>query len=570
MKKRLISLVLTAAMLFSVMLTGCGSTSTDDENIEGINDEASRYTTTLNMWLVTEKETTPEAAAAVSEAFNKITKAKFKTQVNMYFYTEDEYYEALDAKIEAIEAEVLAEEEARKERRRLEKEARAKGETLATTTVPETEVTEEETVLNEWGVSELKYPEESSRQIDIIFLSGYERYKDYIDRDVLQPLDNELKSSAKKLKDYINPVLLEAAAVDGGPVYAIPNNKQIGEYTFLLINKEMAEKYSYDQSEFASMNDALNFVTDVVAHEPNITPIVGDLKLTNLMYLTIDKNTLGFSEEPSVVAAQLTKSATYGTYLSFRNLFKIRTYETQMKDLKTIEVNNYYDPKASLDDPFLVAMLTGTADIMDQYSDKYWSVVLENPMAYREDLYSGMFAVTNYTKDLTRSMEIVTYFNTNSELRNILQYGIEGVNYTIDPDTGALTMLNNSYTMDIEKTGNAFVAYHPVKGNDPTAWDAAKKQNLDARMEPALGFSFADSELDLTLIDKIAQISKDSFAKIEACQTPDEVAAVIDELDALLTADETVTMYSSIKPDYPNSACAIYNNWHSMMWPDPE
>ena len=68
--------MLAAMMLFSVMLTGCGSSS-DGDAIKDVNEDASRYTETLTMWLVTEKETTPEAAAAVEEAFNKITKAKF-------------------------------------------------------------------------------------------------------------------------------------------------------------------------------------------------------------------------------------------------------------------------------------------------------------------------------------------------------------------------------------------------------------------------------------------------------------------------------------------------------------
>ncbi|MBR6708859.1 MAG: hypothetical protein IKL84_04185, partial [Clostridia bacterium] len=341
----------------------------------------------------------------------------------------------------------------------------------------------------------------------------------------------------------------------------------IGEYTFLLVNKEMAEKYSYDKSEFSTFNKALSFVADVSAHEPTITPIVGDPQLYNFEYFALDPDTLEFTDKPSVVAAQVYASSVYSDYLSFRNIFKIAAYKTQIKDLMTIKLNNYYDPKANLDEPFLVGMMKGGAELMDKYSEDYHTIVLETPKLTEKQVYAGMFGVTEYTKDLTRSMEIVTYLNTNSELRNILQYGIENVNYTLDPDTGALTMLNDTYSMDLVKTGNAFVAYHPEKGNDPHAWDAAKRQNLDAVTDLLYGFSFVDSDLDKTLVAEIEKLSEECFKKIDACKTMEELEATITELDTMLTENEKMLAFSSARPEYVGNAYHIYTEWHTAMWP---
>lgn len=562
MKKRLISLMLAVLTLFSVMLTSCSSSSDGDDAISDVTDEASRYTTTLNMYVVTEKETTAEATAAVAEQINKLTKAKFKTQLNIYFYTEDVYYNVIDEKIEKIEAEVAAEEEERKRLKAEQKAAKARGETIATTTVEETKETEEETVLNEWGLSELKYPEESSRQIDIIFFSGYDRYLDYIDRDVLSRLDDELSSSSKKLKDYINPVFLDAAKINGS-TYAIPNNHVIGEYTYLLINKELAEKYSYDTDDMTDLYFCMEFVEDVAKYETDVTPVCGKLELTNVKYMSLDHDTLDFTGERSVMAAYVGPRAGYGSRISYRNMFATTQITNQLIAIQTFKDKGYIKENADPSKPFGIAVMKGTGELADIYGEDYEMVVLENPMADEETLYAGMFGVTSYTKDLSRSMEIITYLNTNAELRNLFQYGIENVNYVINED-GTLSRLNNTYMMDINKTGNAFVAY-PEEDMSANAWEAAKQQNIDARLDPMHGFTFVDSGLDLKYIEAVEKLSAEYLPKLDACKSVEELEAFIETAYSELAANSDLKAAASVMTE--NSPNAIYNEWYNTNWP---
>ena len=72
-------------------------------------------------------------ADAIELAVNRITKAKFKTQLELSFFTADEYYEKLEASFAARE------------------EAEAAG--LIKAPVADEESTEEETFENEWGVA---------------------------------------------------------------------------------------------------------------------------------------------------------------------------------------------------------------------------------------------------------------------------------------------------------------------------------------------------------------------------------------------------------------------------------
>ena len=206
MKNRWLSLLLCAVLVLSV-LTGCQKQQ-DEEDILKDAAEAARDTKTLTMWLVTEEGTTPEAVGLVEEAINKILKSKYKTRVELSVFTEEEYYAALDAKIAAIEEYLNSDEYFDEEELEEDEEA---------------VTTEAETVLNEWGIAEDKYPEVKRDQLDIIFISGSDNYLKYSNSDdfaILERLDDQLKQGSKKLNSYIDPCFLNAYAANGG-TYAI-------------------------------------------------------------------------------------------------------------------------------------------------------------------------------------------------------------------------------------------------------------------------------------------------------------------------------------------------------------
>ena len=100
MKKKIVSMLLTVAMLLSVCalsLTSC--TQDEGDVIEDITDAASKSATTLVMWVVTEEGTDPEQAEDVAKAMAEITRAKYKTDLVIRYLTMEEYYEKLEAAI---------------------------------------------------------------------------------------------------------------------------------------------------------------------------------------------------------------------------------------------------------------------------------------------------------------------------------------------------------------------------------------------------------------------------------------------------------------------------------------
>ncbi|MBQ9099067.1 MAG: hypothetical protein IJY50_06525 [Clostridia bacterium] len=553
MMKKIICLVLGLLMVLSVLTSCSNANSTED-----IVDEASRETASLNLWVITESElvasisdlaiagldpaksedklTEEEKAQlaalsndqkealtqvlAVNKALNKITKAKFKTLLNVKYVTEAEYYTKIE---KAFADHAIAIEEA-KAAAKAEREALKNGETLA-------EETEEagETVVNEHGIPELKYPEAAPYQVDILFIGNYDKYREYVDNEWLVTLDDKLENSAMQISYYVNQIFLTSSMYTGG-TYAVPNNTTIGDYTYLCVKTEEMERYGYTLADFQQLsiyNDTFHEFLGKVRQkceqtaENKVYPIYsanGQLDLSMIHYWSfaqnggswnLDHNKFSifggtynnYTIDEKTNEAYLTSR---GDQIPYANLL---TNDSNYIDLLKMKneyedaANGYMTSDEANKTTAATCVVKGGWELKQQYEKMgYQVLVMENPRA-DDEIYRSMFALGAYTNEENRAMEIITYLNTNAEFRNLLQYGIEGTNYTlssvsIENEEGIAEEYyyinetdNNLYKMDVNKTGNVFLAY-PDSKESVLEWEYGKQQNLDAATYPTLGLYF--------------------------------------------------------------------------------
>lgn len=484
MKRRLICLLLCLVMVLSLVLTAC-SKKTTDEAADNISDAASEQARTLTMWIVSENKLSDETVKVVSEELNAITKAKFKTQLVVYFLTEDVYRSTLSNTIKNYE-----------DSKKVDGVIMTEATEAADGTAEVTDATE--TLAN--GLTVIKYPDLVNNQVDIVYISGEDMYLDYINKGWLYALDAELTGGSKKIKEYISATLLSAVQLNG-KTYAVPNNNVIGEYTYMLLNKELMQKYS--QQGYVSLGKIdgffntylYNFLLQIHQFERDVVPVNASYEdCLDLLghYWSVDPETQTMLDEFSLFGHHYTdiKSLSRGSVvLGYESLFSNPEFTEDYLKLNEFKFNGYFDEtegKAAA-----VKFVKGDSTILKQYEDEYYSVVVEYPTASTDDIYSNMFGVCTYTRDLSRSMQIVTYLNTNAAFRNLLQYGVENVHYKMVSDEEGtkteLVRLNNDYMMDIYATGNAFLAYpEPTMSQD--IWENGKIQNRSSLVNPLLGF----------------------------------------------------------------------------------
>jgi len=436
------------------------------------------------------------------------------------------------------------------------------------------------------------YPEVEDHQVDIIYLSGYDKYNEYIENEWIQKLDSELSGSAKAIPSYVSTSLLNAIKV-GGSTYAIPNNNVIGEYTYMLIDKELFDKYYYTGTlnDVHSIVDVSDFIEDVAKYEEGVLPINGDVNYCLSLiahYWSIDPETMAIDPAKFSVLGHAYKPdevITRGsTAMTFSNLLADERYTESLLNLKEFEYAGYFGTPAE-GQKSAISFVKGDASVVEDYEDDNYVVVVDYPKAANEDIYANMFAISTYTSDLAKSMQIITLLNTDATFRNLFQYGIQGVNYELKENGTASMLPGNAYNMDIAKTGNEFIAYVP-EGVNVDVWEYAKQQNRESQVNPLLGFAF-ENELDsqeedflseeaaapdakdvfyykevvnTAMIKSVAETSAKVWAEIQECTDIDTLRKLINTWSKTLAKDENVKkamVYEMIEPQLDEETGAI-------------
>lgn len=670
MRRRLICFALCLLMVLSVSMVGCGKKEETDTTSE---EASARPAVSLNMWVISDIEVSPETEKMVEDAFNAITKTKFTTQVDFRFFTEDEYYAELDKALGyAYDNKLSSGEDVY-----FEMEGEEAAETVAT---------EPEREYNEYGQLVLSYPEIPDTQIDIVFISGKDMHDRYVSEGKIQSVETNLNASSKVLKDYIYPTLLESAKVNNN-TYAIPNNHLVGEYTFLLINKEMAEKYYIDTDNINTFANCADLINDIGTNE-DIPAVLEYVNPVNLQYwLDYELDSLGVTDkyvtfkvgsaefdvagevqnapvapvmngDTLMLPVQFFAKAMGGTYsfdseasvatvtygardivitpdsakatvlgnevalaapvyfeelsetdkvlmapadflvdslcanytvdgdgvytvmfneyngmsllvtsygasddtpkLSMASIFSNENFTKHMLLMKKCEENGWFAENPAETDEFGVAIITGGYEVYEQYQDKYDVKVLSYPTITEETVYESMFAVSSCTASLDRSMEIITFINTDPVAKNILQYGVEGVHYKFEDD-GTFTVTSDDYRMNNLYTGNMFLAY-TTEDVPADIWDTQKTSNLDSRTSPFYSFATKWADVDVTFFDALGALSNDYFDRMADCTTEAELSEFFTASKKELDANP---IYASAlnRGDDSNSPYAVYYRW---------
>ena len=210
------------------------------------------------------------------------------------------------------------------------------------------------------------------------------------------------------LNTSIPSALLEASKIDSS-LYTIPNNHVIGEYEYLLINKDMAMAAKISEDQALALNS-------------------------------------------------------YETAVAAFNLGGVNKVSAEMVSLVS----------GSYEDRFLFE------------AQGYYCNVVKNPIADKNEAFASAFAIIDHNTpngkvDINeRSMEIIYGINTNVTLRNLLQYGVAGTNYTLGEEEGVIEELvggSNRYDMNLIFTGDIMYANYC----DQIGWNAEAKENAIAQ-----------------------------------------------------------------------------------------
>ena len=111
--------------------------------------------------------------------------------------------------------------------------------------------------------------------------------------------------------------------------------------------------------------------------------------------------------------------------------------------------------------------------------EKFIMNIQDQPLVTAEDAFSGAFAVLKGT-DVERAMRIIYAINMDSDLHNLLQYGIKDTNYELNDDGVAIEKKETEgkkYIMNPLYTGNLFSVHY----SETWGWTAEVKAYAEAQ-----------------------------------------------------------------------------------------
>lgn len=548
MKNRLISLLLIALVLLFCFV-GCGE-KTNEQVMEDIGEEASKDAETIFVYLMSEEPVSADQEKLMEEKVNEITETGYTIHVDLEYFTPDEYYATLEKNLAKMN------------------DYYGKGNVIVNEGTP--------VYTDKNGLPAVYYPEYPDTKdfnVDVFYFGGYERYAKYKAQGYLRDLTENLKGSNKALKATVNSDLIEQFYAVNGAYDAIPTNRTIGEYTYVLVNKDILSKTKYSKSEITSLvcegcQDILDMVNTDSAFDGYV-PLyssTGAMNELGVKYFNATASGIALNKF-SVLGGTYNSAWEYGKLDSYPMMGSVAAsvdngnygIKEQIEILKGYEINGYYGTEADADKPFAVGYVKGGLEVLEQYGDEYEIVPVALPTLEHEDLYESLFAVANYTNSPTASAQILTLLNTDEEFRNLILYGVEGENYVwtdssvLDENGDPYRVISRQtkdpdrlYVMDPVKTGNVAIAYIE-ENEDPLSREYLFKQNADIVVDYIIGFSFYDG-LKSKSIDKasyeaflaVCAESDKIYEEIVAADTKEKLAAAMAKIDTLVTSENYV------------------------------
>ena len=401
--------------MIALCFAGCAE-KTGAEVLEKIGEEASKGAVTLSMYLMSEEPVSEAQELAMEAAVNAITEKEFKVHMDLRYFTPDQYYTRLEADLAEM--------------------------TEFYDSIGIGQQDFDPVYTDEDGLPVTYYPPINDFEVDIFYFGGYDKYLQYKEAKYIKDISTEINGGAKALKAVINNNLLAQSKILDGTYDIVPVNRAIGEYTYILLNKEVLSGTQYAATDITSLVDAdcqdlLALVEELYgdAYVP-LKSYTGELDIINTKFFGVDAN--GYSTSDfSLIAGTYNNKWNYGAVGSYPEMSDILNTKDngnfsvadQIQILKGYEFAGYYGTEADADKPFAVGYIKGGPEIVDQYSADYEVVPVALPTLTTEDIYEHVFAISEDTNSAQKSAEVLTYLNTNEEFRNLILYGIEDENY---------------------------------------------------------------------------------------------------------------------------------------------
>lgn len=457
-KKRILMFILAAVLLFTA-LSGCRRIEVDEDMTD--NDEF--YT--IRMYLPFNTAIVPTGLRAIEEKVNEITKRELNAAIEITGYNYNEYVGKVNNEIAS-------------------------------------------------GVS-----------FDLFFTNA-SSYQYNFNLDSMYPIGKIIDKYAPDVRDEFNAIgnLMDQLVMPDGKTYALPNMQILPRSASMRVrDRDQYHTFLYNYPDFSGKT--LTEIEDIIAAkdvEGKYDIIEAYMKYCRDNNLGSKGSTYGidfsvhietFMDMDDLCQGTGVPGAIYSNESLDENgkLTIINQFKEEDFRAAVLRATSWYDQGYIPRNASQVTMGVDNVDIwpyttwkpseISAYASggvtKYMSVERFGEPVYKQSYIMGtMWSVSKTSKNAARAVKFLNLLHTNSEVHNLLKFGVEGTHYELlqpKGDTPGIvrSFTNSNYNNSDSRwiLGNEMLGYI-TEEQSPTIWQETKAINEGALVPEFIGFVF--------------------------------------------------------------------------------
>ncbi|HEX3030434.1 MAG TPA: ABC transporter substrate-binding protein [Clostridia bacterium] len=349
----------------------------------------------------------------------------------------------------------------------------------------------------------------STKRIDVMFSPSWWGFNDYVAKKAWLPLDDLLAEYGKDIVANIPPAYLKGPIVNG-KLYAIPTAKDMFGTGGFIFNKALIDKYGFDIKTISKPEDIEPWLKKIKEKEPGIIPFLstkGDQQQYLVQDFQINVGTVDVPVGYQKTDGHVTICNLLETDISKR-IFKLsRSWYKKgyiNKDVATLQDGTPMK-KAKKVFCWTEQLKPGKADeLTAQFGYKLVQANAWKDIQYYEttpDLTNSQLVIPSTSDDPARAMMFINLLFTDKELKNLLDWGIEGKHYKkigenqIDFADGVTADNSGYYGLAQWAMGGSQFLDYLWASESPDKWQKMQEFNDSAKPMKIVGWTYDSSKV---------------------------------------------------------------------------
>lgn len=335
---------------------------------------------------------------------------------------------------------------------------------------------------------------------DLCFSSSWANdYLQNVNKGAFLALDDLIADT--QMYEMIDSRFWEAARVQG-EIYGVPSEKEIANMPMWVFTKEYVDKYNIPYEELHSLEDLEPWLEVIYQNEPDVIPMYLTRDYTAPTYMDKIQDPVGIEFDDET--------------LTVKNIFETEKMQDTLRTMRKYYEVGYINKDAATATDDRTQKRFVTKGDGQPYADLVWgkdlgydvvvSVIMDTTIT-NTSARGALTAVNAESEHPREAIALLNLINTDEYLRNLLNYGIEGVHwervevseeeakaaevkpYVYDTKIRLLEGASRNYSVPYYVQGGLFNTY--VLEDEPIdKWATFKEINDASEEAPSFGFDF--------------------------------------------------------------------------------